>query len=254
MKRPQENLHEFLDIRNQTETSADLYFYGDIVSSWWGAWEDADQYPESVKNFLDDAKGKDLNIYINSGGGSVFAGMAIYNMIKRHQGFKTVHVDGLAASIASIIALAGDKVVIPSNAYFMIHKPWSWGSGDANDFRSIAESLDVIEEGIMNVYAEHLKEGADIEMIREMVNAETWLTGDKAAEYFNIELSDAVEAVAHTEITFKNAPKDLKFEVKDARKDEETAKNKANEEQERALQQLELAKAKLKLIQMKRVI
>lgn len=255
MKRPQENLHEFLNIRNQTETSADLYFYGDIVSSWWGAWEDADQYPESVKNFLDGAKGKDLNIYINSGGGSVFAGMAIYNMIKRHQGFKTVHVDGLAASIASIIALAGDKVVIPSNAYFMIHKPWSWGSGDANDFRGIADSLDVIEEGIMNVYGGHLKDGVDIETIREMVNAETWLTGDKAAEYFNIELSDAVEAVAHTEMSFNNAPKELIFKSLDGVNNaDEELRNKANEEREKELQQLELAKAQLQLIQMKRVI
>ncbi|WP_330594436.1 Clp protease ClpP, partial [Clostridioides difficile] len=65
-----------------------------------------------------------MNIYINSGGGSVFAGMAIYNMLKRHEGFKTVYVDGIAASIASVIALAGDRVVIPQNAYFMIHKPW----------------------------------------------------------------------------------------------------------------------------------
>src|SRR5690606_3727010 len=158
-----DNLTNLLQIKNFTETSADLYFYGDIVSSWCGAWDDTDQYPSAVRDFLNETKGKDLNIYINSGGGSVFAGMAIYNMLKRHEGFKTVYVDGLAASIASIIALAGDKVVIPSNAYFMIHKPWSWGMGDANDFRQIAESLDVIEVGIMNVYQEHMKDGIDIE-------------------------------------------------------------------------------------------
>lgn len=106
MKNRKDNLKDFLQIKNQTDTSADLYFYGDIVSSWWGAWEDTDQYPDKVKNFLDEAKGKDLNIYVNSGGGSVFAGMAIYNMIKRHQGNKTVYIDGLAGSIASVIALA----------------------------------------------------------------------------------------------------------------------------------------------------
>lgn len=61
-----ENLNQFLEVKNVTESTADLYFYGDIVSSWWGAWDDTDQYPESVKKCMDKAKGKDLNIYINS--------------------------------------------------------------------------------------------------------------------------------------------------------------------------------------------
>lgn len=105
-----DNLSSVLEIKNETKDNAELYFYGDIVSSCLGAWDDTDQYPESIKKFLDNVKGKDLDIYINSGGGSVFAGMAIYNMLKRHKGFKTVYIDGLAASIASVIALAGDKV------------------------------------------------------------------------------------------------------------------------------------------------
>ena len=95
-----------LEIKNMTDVSADLYFYGDIVSDWWGAWQNEDQYPDAIKNFLSQAEGKDLNVYVNSGGGSVFAGMAIYNMIKRH-GEKNkvkVYVDGLAGSIASVIA------------------------------------------------------------------------------------------------------------------------------------------------------
>ena len=117
---PVDNLQNFLEIKNQTENSADLYFYGDIVSSWWGAWDDTDQYPEAVKNFLDGVKGKDLNIHINSGGGSVFAGITIYNMLKNHSGFKTVYIDGLAASIASVIALAGDKVVMRTGSSLMI--------------------------------------------------------------------------------------------------------------------------------------
>lgn len=100
-----------LEIKNMTDVSADLYFYGDIVSDWWGAWQNEDQYPDAIKNFLSQAEGKDLNVYVNSGGGSVFAGMAIYNMIKRH-GEKNkvkVYVDGLAGSIASVIAFAGTE-------------------------------------------------------------------------------------------------------------------------------------------------
>ena len=73
-----------MSLRTPQKTSVDLYFYGDIVSDWWGAWQEEDQYPEAIKNFLAEANGKDLNIYINSGGGSVFAGIAIYNMLKRY--------------------------------------------------------------------------------------------------------------------------------------------------------------------------
>lgn len=196
MKKKKDNLNSFLEVKNQTSTSADLYFYGDIVSSWWGAWDDTDQYPEKVKNFLDEVKDKELNIYVNSGGGSVFAGMAIYNMLKRHQGHKTVYVDGLAGSIASVIALAGDKVIIPSNAYMMIHKPWTFTYGNAKELRDQADVLDTIEVGIMNVYQENLKDGVDIETIKELVNNETWLTGDEASNYFSIDVSNSVDAVA----------------------------------------------------------
>lgn len=198
MKNKNDNLKNFLQVKNQTETSVDLYFYGDIVSGWWGAWDDTDQYPENVKNFLDDAKNKDLNIYVNSGGGSVFAGMAIYNMLKRHNGHKTVYVDGLAGSISSVIAMVGDKIVIPSNAYLMIHKPWCGTQGNAKDLREQADILDKIEEGILNVYQENLKDGVDIETIKEMVDKETWLTGLEASNYFNVEVSNSVDVVATT--------------------------------------------------------
>ena len=190
------NLKNMLEIKNFTDTTCDLYFYGDIVDSWFGAWDDADQYPQAIKEFLDQAKDKDINIYINSGGGSVFSGMAIYNMLKRHKGYKTVYIDGLAGSIASVIALAGDKVIIPSNAYFMIHKPWCSSTGDAKDFREMANTLDKIEEGIINVYSENLAEGVDIEDIKAMVDAEAWLTGEEASKYFNIQVSNPVQAVA----------------------------------------------------------
>ena len=196
--KPQSNLSEFLKISNYTETTAEIHFYGDIVDSEWYAWEDTDTYPLQVKEFLDQVQGKDLNIYIKSGGGSVFAGMSIYNMLKRHTGNKIVHVDGLAGSIASVIALAGDKVIMPSNSYFMIHKPMYglWGNYNANEFRDMADTLDRIEEGIINVYKDNLVEGVDIETIRNFVNEETWFTGEEASKYFNIEVSDSLEAVA----------------------------------------------------------
>ena len=185
-----ENLNQFLEVKNVTESAADLYFYGDIVSSWWGAWDDTDQYPESVKKCMDKAKGKDLNIYINSGGGSVFAGMTIYNMIKRHEGNTTVYIDGLAGSIASVIALAGDRVVMRTGSTFMIHKPLFalWGGYNADDFRKMAQDLDVIQECIMQVYKENLRDGVNPDEVEQMVNEETFMSSEKASKYFNIEV------------------------------------------------------------------
>lgn len=190
-------MRKFMNIKNQTSTSADLYIYGDIINNTGWKWDDSDVMPDDIKNLLDEIKDtKSLNIYINSGGGSVFAGLAIYNMLKRSKAEKTVYVDGVAASIASVIALAGDRVVIPSNAFMMIHKPWAIAMGNSNDFRKMAEDLDCIESGIMNVYKDNMKDGVELSTIQEMVDAETWLNGEEAAKYFNIEVIEAKDIAA----------------------------------------------------------
>lgn len=208
------NVNEVIQIKSYTSTSAEIYFYGEIVSDSWEAWTDEDQYPDNIKNLLKEHEGKNLDIYINSGGGSVFAGIAIYNILKRHSGYKTVHVDGIAASIASVIALAGDRVIIPKNAFMMIHKPWSWCIGNANDFRREAEVMDTLEQSIIGIYEEHLCEGVDIETIADMVDAETWLTGEQAAEYFNIEVGEEKQIAACADLSrFKNAPKNLQIKA-----------------------------------------
>ena len=104
-----------LRIKNMIETSADLYIHGDIVDDGW-KWFDSDITPADVRDQLDTLKGKELNVYINSGGGDVFAGTAIHNMLKRHEGKTVGHVDGVAASIASVILMACDEIVVPANA------------------------------------------------------------------------------------------------------------------------------------------
>lgn len=219
----------WMKIKNQTDNSADLYFYGDIVSSWYGAWDDTDQYPESIRSFLDGVKGKDLNIYINSGGGSVFAGLAIYNMLKRHEGHKKVFVDGLAGSISSIIMCAGDEIIVPSNAFIMIHKPLVGIQGNANDFRKMANDLDSIEEGIMNVYADNIKDGVDIETIRKMVQEETWLNGLEASEYFNIKVAEENTMVACVSDYFNSYKHTPKHVIQNKQEDELINKIKALE-------------------------
>lgn len=224
-------MNKFMNVKNQTETTADIYFYGDIVNdSWLSEWYPDDMCPADVKEVLDEVQGKDLNIYVNSGGGSVFGGMAIYNMLKRHQGKKTVYVDGLAGSIASVIALAGDEVIIPATAYMMIHKPWSGVYGNADDMRKMADDLDRIQEGILNVYKENLRENIEIETIEEMVNAETWLTGEEAAKYFNIKTveTDVLNYSTFDKNNYKNVPKNL---LENSNNLEETTKNISNDVQ-----------------------
>lgn len=218
------NVNEVITVKNSGYNTAEVYFYGDIVSDSWGAWTDEDQYPDNIKNLLKDCQGKDLDIYINSGGGDVFAGFAIYHILKRHNGTKTVHVDGIAASIASVIAFAGDRVIIPKNAFLMIHKPWEKFTGNANDFQKEIEILNTLERSIINIYEEHLKDGVSLDTIIQMVNDETWLTGEQAAEYFNIEICEEKQIAACADMSrFKNAPKNIKVKAESGRDDKKNA-------------------------------
>lgn len=200
-----DNLDKILNITNVTTNSADLYIHGNIVSSWWGAWDNADQYPAKIKNFLDGAKGKNLNVYINSGGGSIFAGMAIYNMIKRHEGNTTTYIDGIAGSIASVIALASDRVIMPSNTTFFVHKPLVQRvTGNADKLREYANQLDTLQSSLMGVYAENLAPGASIEDVEALVNKESYLTAEETAKYFNVEIAESKSSVKYVASMFEN--------------------------------------------------
>lgn len=202
-----------MTVKNLTETSGDLYIYGEIVDNTDWKWDEYDVMPDDVKNALEKVDGLEtLNIYINSPGGSVFAGLAIYNMLRRNKAKKIVHIDGIAASMASVIALVGDEVYMPSNAFMMIHKPLTIAIGNSTDFRKIADDLDAIESGLMESYSENLRDGIDIEAIKKMVDDETWLTADEATKYFNIEITKSVDVAAsakHMLENFKNVPKSL---------------------------------------------
>ncbi|MDY7044043.1 Clp protease ClpP [Virgibacillus sp. M23] len=188
----QNKSNQLMTVKNLTDTSADLYIYGEIVDNTDFKWDEADVMPDDVLNALNQVEGlNELNIYINSPGGSVFAGQAIYNMLKRNKAKKTVYVDGVAASMASIIAMVGDTIRIPSNAYLMIHKPLTIAIGNASVFRKLADDLDTIESGLVNIYEENLKDGVDIETIKDLMEKETWLTGEEAAQYFNVDVGES---------------------------------------------------------------
>ena len=183
-----------IEIRNETETSADLCFFGDINSESLGEWQKyypEDKAPKDVQDFLDQLGDVEkLNVHINSGGGSVFGGIAIYNILKRHKAEITVYVEGIAASIASVIAMAGDKIIIPSNAQMMVHKPSSITWGNADDMRKEADILDGCQKVILNTYMQHAKEGVTPEQINTLIDAETWKNGEEWQEYFDIEVSE----------------------------------------------------------------
>lgn len=189
-----------IEIRNETETEADLFFFGDIVSESLGEWKKYypdDKAPQDVQDFLDQLNGATkINVHINSGGGSVFGGIAIYNILKRHKAEITVYVEGIAASIASVIAMAGDRIIIPSNAQMMIHKPSSITWGTADDMRKEADILDGCQKVILNTYMQHTKEGVTSEQINALINAETWKNGEEWKEFFDIEVGKEINAVA----------------------------------------------------------
>ncbi len=138
----------------------------------------------TAKQFARDLKdlGKitQLNARIHSPGGDVFEGMAIYNILKNYPAHKVAHIDGLAASMASVIAMAFDEVVMPENAMMMVHKPWGGTMGDADDMRKYADLLDKVEGNLVGAYRD--KTGMTDEQLHALLAEETWLTGREAVE------------------------------------------------------------------------
>lgn len=208
---------KFWSFKNKEEGIGELLLYGDISSStWWGD----EVTPKQFKKDLD-ALGdvSTINVFINSDGGDVFAGQTIYSQLKRHKATINVYVDGLAASIASVIAMAGDTVYMPKNAMLMVHNPWTIAMGNAEEFRKLADDMDKIRESIITVYAD--KSGMENEKIIELMDAETWMTAEEALEYgFADEIEEEKQVAASLNgdflllngqkmdlSRFKNAPK-----------------------------------------------
>lgn len=178
--------------------NAELYFYGDICSDTWESkWSPEGKAPQDVSDFLHSLDGKKrVDVYINSGGGDVFGGMAIYNILSRYQGETVAHIDGIAASIAGIIPFACDKVIAKSSAQIMLHKPWAFCVGNADDMKKCIESLNTCEKSIIDIYAEHAINGTTSEKIKSMIDRETWLTCGEAQQYFNIVIENGEPAQA----------------------------------------------------------
>lgn len=169
------------------DNAIDLYVYGDVEGDGYNFWTgEAVRSETSANTFRDElAKHQDvrqINVYINSYGGSVFEGTSIYNQLKRHPAHKTVYVDGWACSIASVIAMAGDEVVMPRNTLMMIHNMWMFASGNAEQLRKAADDLDTINAAGRQAYLAKAGDKLTEERLVEMMDKETWLTAEECIE------------------------------------------------------------------------
>lgn len=170
---------KFWKVKNlQTKNAAELILYGEISDySWWGDEVTPKALTDDLATLGDIT---DLTVRINSGGGDVFAGVAIHSILKRHKANVTVYVDGIAASIASVIAMAGDKIIMPKGSMMMIHNPWTFAYGDSRDLRKTADTLDSIRDSILAIYEG--KTGLSNEDLIAMLDEETWMNATEAVE------------------------------------------------------------------------
>ncbi len=174
--------------------SAELWIYADIGESWWGETVTAKDLVKELAELDVDA----ITVRINSYGGSVTDGLAIYNALKRHRATITVSIDGIAASIASLIAMAGDTVQMAANAQLMIHAPWGGAYGNATQMREYADLLDRWAESMAGSYA--AKSGKTREDVLAWLtdSADHWFSADEAlAEGLVDEVVDAIPIAAH---------------------------------------------------------
>ena len=171
------------EIKNSAQNDTlDIHIYSEIGKSFW---DDDTMDAEKFRKSLEENKdAKNINVYINSMGGSVSEGVAIYSQLKRHSAYVTAYVDGFACSIASVIPMAADKVVMSECAMMMIHNPWTFSYGNAKELRKVADDLDKILEGsIIPAYKAKAGEKISDEKLRELIDVETYLTSQECLEY-----------------------------------------------------------------------
>lgn len=193
-----------------TNNVAQIDIFGDIVSEkWFDEETSATSFRDALKELGDVST---INLSINSGGGSVFDGIAIYNMLKSHKATVNVYVEGLAASIASVIAMAGDTITMRSGSMMMVHMPWTLSQGNAEEMRKTADTLEKTGDSIVDIYSE--RTGIPSDDIRNIMNDETWLSAEEAVEQGWATKLDKKEAVMNSvpkEILgrFSNVPKNV---------------------------------------------
>lgn len=183
------------EIRAKSATKAEIVIYDQIGYDFWtGGGVTAKSFSKELQAL--DPSVNEILVRINSPGGDVFDGIAIYNRLKQHKAKKIVHIDGLAASIASVIALAGDEIIMGEGALYMIHLPWTMAMGNRMDFDNTAQRLMDVEEQLLGIYAK--RSGLDRSEIRAMLEKETWFDAEEALEkgFVDRKMEDSVPIAA----------------------------------------------------------
>lgn len=192
-------------VRMAGSKAAEIFLYDEIGGGFFGG--------ISAKQFADDLKdlGKidTINVRVNSPGGDVFEGLAIFNQLKRHPANVIIDIDSVAASIASVIVMAGDTINMAKNAMIMIHDPFAISAGTADDFRKQAELMDTVKGTLVATYAD--RTGMDADELSDLMTSETWMTAQEAkANGFIDTITEDLQMAARFDMSrFKNAPKNI---------------------------------------------
>ncbi len=188
--------------------AAEILIYEDVGADWFGQGLTAKSFADDLKAL---GKVSAIDVRINSYGGDVFDGLAIYRQLVDHPATITVHIDGMAASIASIIAMAGKRIVMSESGFIMIHDAWGVAMGNAATMRTQADKLEVVTEQLAQVYV--ARTGQDFAKVREMMRDETWLTAADAVKRgfatetaANMAIAATLDPARHK---FRNAPASL---------------------------------------------
>lgn len=183
---------KWFEIKDRTPDKAEIWIYEQIGEDFWTG---GGVLAKNFQKELAAIKAPNIDLHINSPGGVVFDGLTIYNLLKQHPANVTTYIDGVAASIASVIALSGQRVIMAENALFMIHNPYGMAVGDASVMRKMAESLEKVGNSIAMAYKN--KTGAEESEIASWMNAESWFTAEEAIELgFADEISDKIDMAA----------------------------------------------------------
>ena len=162
--------NDWYKIKNKTADTADVYIYDEI--GYFGI------TAQDFVNDLNEVTSSKIDLHMNTPGGEIFDGIAIYNALKNHRAEVTVYVDGLAASAGSFIAMAGDQVIMQRNAQMMIHDGMTLAVGNAEDLLKLVDLLNKSSDNIASIYAE--KTGGSVEQWRSAMKAETWYSAEEA--------------------------------------------------------------------------
>jgi ATP-dependent Clp protease, protease subunit len=190
-------------VKARGNASAEIYIYEDVGESWFGG--------VTAKQFATDLKDlgavQNIDVRINSAGGDVFDGLAIYRLLVDHPARVVAFVDGMAASIASVIAMAADEIRINAAGFIMVHDAWGVSIGNAAEMRQMADLLETTSGSITDVYVARTKNART--QVRAWMEDETWFTGAEAVEAGFAGVLDELKVAAHVDLSgkkFKRLP------------------------------------------------